>query len=348
MNSFIKKLSRRQRGSLTVEASLVLPIFICAILTIGFLTKIVYIHEVIQHGITEAANEMASSSYLYYVSGSYDIDDTLSSNLEEKKKKSEEHINNIVDCSKELYDCIGEIKAGSKDSNKDIADYPKDKIIGLASSIVKSELDKEKTHIGNTIIKQYIRKYGLTDSRLKKLDIEGLDFSHSSYLSSNQDIDVIVKYNVNIPLPIRIVDNIPIVQRATARAWLGGDQYADADALADADEDIGDKNKKVYVSKKGSSYHRYGCYRIFKDIEALDLREVKKLGLQPCKKCLPPLECNGRCIVFKSRRINDGKYHKKGCTHLFKDIMEIDLEEAAKGYKPCRICNPPRVDDNLD
>lgn len=346
MNSFINKLLRRQKGSLTVEASLVLPIFICAILTIGFLTKIVYTHEVIQHGITEAANEMASSSYLYYISGSYDIDDTLSSNLEEKKQKSEVNINNIVDCSKELYDCIGEIKAESKDSYKDIVDYPKDKIIGLASSIVKDELDKEKTYIGNSIIKQYIKKYGLTDSRLKKLDIDGLDFSQSSYLSSNQDIDVIVKYKVNIPLPIKIVNNIPIVQRATTRAWLGGNK--DADALASDNEDIEDKNKKVYVSKKGSSYHRYGCYHIFKEFEALDLQEAKKLGLQDCEKCYPPLESDYRYTVFKSSRINDGKYHKEGCTHLFKDIIEIDLEEACKKYRPCKTCNPPRVDDNLD
>lgn len=41
------------KGTITVEASIVLPIFICAILTIGFLTKVVYVHEKIQNVINE-------------------------------------------------------------------------------------------------------------------------------------------------------------------------------------------------------------------------------------------------------------------------------------------------------
>ncbi len=58
---------KRQRGSLTVEAAIVLPIFICVFVSIIFLIKIVYVHEIIQHGITEAANEIASYSYVYYI-----------------------------------------------------------------------------------------------------------------------------------------------------------------------------------------------------------------------------------------------------------------------------------------
>lgn len=342
MKSFIRKILGRQKGSLTVEASLVLPIFICAILTIGFLTKIVYTHEIIQHAITEAANEMASTSYLYYISGSYYIDDTLSSKLEEKKKKSEEHISSIVDCSKEVYDFIGQIKVKSNNTYEDIASNPKDEIIGLASLIANTELDKEKTYIGNILIRHYIKKHGLTDNRLKKLDIDKLDFSHSSYFNNNEDIDVIVKYRVNIPLPIKFINHIPIVQRATTRAWLGGNDSARALGTDNEYEDIKDEDRKVYVSKKGSRYHRYGCYRIFKEIEALDLLEAKKLGLEPCKKCHPPLESNGKYIVFKSKRSNDGKYHKEGCTHLFKDIIEINLDEASKKYKPCKTCKPPK------
>lgn len=342
MKSFIRKMLGKQKGSLTVEASLVLPIFICAILTIGFLTKIVYTHEIIQHAITEAANDMASSSYLYYISGSYDIDNTLSNKLEEKKKKSEEHIRSIVDCSKELYDFIGQIKVESNDTYEDIANNPKDEMISLVSLIAKKGLDKEKTYIGNILIKHYIKRYGLTDSKLKKLDIDKLDFSHSSYFCNNQDIDVIVKYKVNISLPIKFVNDISMVQRATTRAWMGGHDSAEVLEKNNEDENIKDTDKKVYVSKKGSSYHRFGCYRIFKEIEALDLQDAQELGLEPCKKCHPPLDCDGKYIVFKSKRSNDGKYHKEGCTHLFKDIIEINLDEASKKYKPCKTCKPPK------
>lgn len=342
MDSFIRKILIRQKGSLTVEASLVLPIFICAILTIGFLTKIVYTHEIVQYAITEAANEMASSSYLYYVSGIYDIDDTLNDELEERKQRSEEHINNIVDSFKELNTSLDQIKAKTYGSYEYIVSNSKDEMINLASLVAKAEIDKDKTYIGNILIRHYIKKHGLTDNRLRNLDIDKLDFSQSSYFKNNQDIDVVVKYKVNIPVPIKFISYMPIVQRATARAWLGGN---DGLLALGTDAKYKEAKGKVYVSKRGSSYHRFGCYHIFKEIEALDLEEAKKLGLKPCKKCDPPLESSGECRVFKSKKSNDGKYHREGCTHLFKDIMEINLDEAWKKYKPCKTCNPPKPNE---
>ncbi|WP_131821243.1 TadE family protein [Paramaledivibacter caminithermalis] len=336
---------KKQKGSLTVEAAIVLPIFICAILTIGFLTRIVYTHEIIQHGITESANEMASLSYLYYISGVHDIDDTLNSELEEKKKKTQEHINNIFDCYEELKNCVWQVKDITKDIYgdviKDVASDPKGEIISLLSLMAKEGLDKGKTEIGNMMIRKYIKKYGLTDEKLKSLHIEKLDFSQSSYFNNNQDIDVIVKYKVNIPLPIKLISYIPITQRATVRAWMAGDDSAALVNLDDEDNESQKKDKRVYVSVKGSSYHRFGCYHIFKEIEALDLKDAKKLGLDPCTKCKPPVESKGKYRVYKSNKSCDGKYHKEGCTYLFKDIIEMELEEAVKKYKPCKICKPP-------
>jgi len=384
MKSFINGFLKREKGSLTVEASLVLPIFICAILTIGFLTKLVYTHEIIQHAIDDAANEMASSCYLYYTSGVYDIDDTISSNLEEKKEKSKEHIDSILDCYGELNDSISQIENNSKDiyenvSNgkinevsdlvdgiisqgenisgnvndagaviKDIANDPKGEMISLAALIAKEGYDTGKTAVGNTLIRHYIKKHGLTDDRLKSLSIDGLDFSSSTYFQDNEDIDVIVKYNVSIPLPIRFINNIHIVQRSAARAWMGGEdgpseaEIGEEDTDDKDDEESKDETIKVYVSSQGSSYHRFGCFHIFKEIESLDLKHARKLGLKQCEKCKPPSDSDGKYTVFKSKKSDDGKYHREGCNYLFKEVKEIDLEEARGKYSPCRTCKPPK------
>lgn len=374
MRSFI---NRGKRGSLTVEAALVLPIFICAILTIGFFTKIVYTHEIIQHAITEAVNEMASSSYLYYTSGIQDIDNTINSELEEKKQKSQEHLDSITDCYRELNNSIGELKSDSKDIYeglgsgevsgipewidgtisegeniqknigeiqsviKDIGNDPKGEMISLAALIAKAGYDRGKTEIGNTLIRYYIGKHGITEDKLKNLNIKELDFSSSSYFNNNQDIDVIVKYNIHIPLPIKFTDHIHIVQRATARAWMGGDDNLSKPGKNEDDEETKNKVIKVYVSEKGSKYHRFGCYHIFKEIEDIELQDAKKMGMKPCKTCDPPINSSRRYTVFKSSRNDDGRYHKEGCNHLFKNVKEIKLEDAVKKYAPCKTCDPP-------
>lgn len=374
MKSAIKRILIREKGSLTVEAALVLPIFICAILTVGFMTKLVYVQETVQHAIDEAANEMASTSYIYYTSGIYDIDDTLSNELNDKKEKSEEHIEKIVECYKELSDSISKIQIDSgnfyEDINganlydsakplkhivsdgeniddnidelqsiiEEIASDPKGEIISLASLMAKEGYDNSKTIIGNALIRHYMNKHGLSNNRLERLNIEKLDLSSSTYFEDSEDIDVIVKYNFDMPLPIKFVNYFTIVQRAKVRAWMGGDD--DLSATENGEEDR-DNDRKVYVSKKGSSYHRFGCYHIFKEIEELDLQEARRLGLDQCKKCKPPLNTNGKYTVFKSKRNDDGKYHREGCNYLFKEIMEIDLEDAIKRYKPCKTCKPP-------
>lgn len=334
-NIIFKKIFKNSKGSLTVEAALVLPIFICVILTIGFFTKAVYTHEIIQHAINEAANEMASYSYMYYISGIHDIDKTINKKIDEKKRKSEEYANYILSLYKGLNDIIQ-----TQPETENMSNDSSDEILSFISSISEIGPNQGKTIIGNTLIKSYIKKHGITDSRLKSLNIDRLDFSSSTYFENNEDIDVIVKYKINIPLPIKIVENIPIVQRATVRAWMGGDEISMTSESDDVIEQENNKNRIVYVSKKGSSYHRFGCYSIFKQIEELNLQAAKKLRLKPCKKCDPPTESRFGYTVFKSKRSNDGKYHKKGCTHLFKDIIKIPLHEAQKKYEPCKICKP--------
>lgn len=329
------KVFKNRKGALTVEAALVLPIFICAILTIGFLTKAVYTHEIVQNAINEAANEMASSSYIYYISGMNDIDKTINHEIDEKKRKSVEYANYVLDLYKDLNDIIQ-----IQPETENIPNDSSNEMLSVIASISEIGANKGKTIIGNKLIKSYIKRHGLTDSRLKSLNIDRLDFSSSTYFENDEDIDVIVKYKINIPLPIKIVEHISIVQRATVRAWMGGDEVSMTSELDDVIEQGNKEDRIVYVSKKGSSYHRFGCYSIFKQIEALNLQAAKKLGLKPCKKCDPPTESRFGYTVFKSKRSNDGKYHKKGCTHLFKDIIKISIREAQEKYEPCKICKP--------
>lgn len=51
----------------------------------------------------------------------------------------------------------------------------------------------------------------------------------------------------------------------------------------------------------------------------------------------------GSTIVFITK--TGSKYHREGCSSLKKSKMPITLQEAVKlGYAPCKICNPPTLD----
>jgi methylphosphotriester-DNA--protein-cysteine methyltransferase len=51
----------------------------------------------------------------------------------------------------------------------------------------------------------------------------------------------------------------------------------------------------------------------------------------------------GSIIVYITK--TGAKYHRDGCSSLKKSKISITLQEAVKlGYEPCKICNPPRLD----
>jgi hypothetical protein len=49
-----------------------------------------------------------------------------------------------------------------------------------------------------------------------------LDFYSSTFFQENEDIDIVVKYRVELPLPVQVLPEIYMVQRSTVRAWLNG------------------------------------------------------------------------------------------------------------------------------
>jgi hypothetical protein len=82
----IRESIKDVKGSITVEGAIALPIFLCIIISVAFLIKVVYINEEIHYAISSAAQEMACTSYLYHVSG-----------LQEKQESFYETIEEILD-----------------------------------------------------------------------------------------------------------------------------------------------------------------------------------------------------------------------------------------------------------
>jgi hypothetical protein len=89
-----------------------------------------------------------------------------------------------------------------------------------------------KTVVAVPLIRYTVRKYlfenthGNVDKAFNKLNIyknfEGMDFYSSTFFDGDENIDIVVKYKVELPLPVKILPDIYMVQRSTVRAWLNG------------------------------------------------------------------------------------------------------------------------------
>lgn len=290
------------RGSITVEAAIVLPVFICVAISLAMLIKLVYVHDIIQHSINEAANELAAYAYIYHVSDLQKIDDTIQDNIDQNSDQAEKHIGTVVDAfdtlekayntgaeftegvhnaaesessfaskAEQIFSQAGDLYVDGQqltqqgiDSINDLSKVfeelgkdPKKEAESIAWMLSKGIYSDAKTIAAVPLVRFTVQRYlqnvttGDINKRLKMLNIskgfEGLDFYQSSFFSGDEDIDIVVAYRVELPLPIKILPDIYMVQRCTARAWLDG---GDGTSLEEASIwDLPNKQRGVKIEE---------------------------------------------------------------------------------------------------
>jgi len=244
-----------QGGALTVEAALVLPVLLCAFFTVIFLIKAVYTYQLIGHALNETASEMASTAYIYHISGLRDLHDTVRNGVNDRSDVFKDHLDTVFDA----YDSLKSIGEGAKQGIGSISDNvgliknaganfenfleqaetaasdPLELLKCIACYIASDAVDDAKTELFTPIARLYMKKYLITekvpdaDRRLKALNVKegfgGLDFSESAFLSDRGEfIDIVVRYRMDLPLPIQFTSGLEFVQRARVKAWMGGDE----------------------------------------------------------------------------------------------------------------------------
>lgn len=214
------KTGRTKKGSMTVEACIVLPLFLCVIISIIFLIKVIYTHELIQHAVNETAGEIASTAYIYQASGIRTIHDTAQS-----------RVNSSTDGFKEKADTIfAALKSLGGDES-----MPLEQFETAAGYIAGGAFEDAKTELVTPFTRLIMTKYiaegseDSADARLKALNVKGglagMDFSRSRYLCDEEEnIEIVVSYEVTLPVPIKILPELKIVQKAVVKAWLSGDE----------------------------------------------------------------------------------------------------------------------------
>ena len=270
-------------GSITVEAAIILPIFMCVILTIGFLIKVFYVQEIFHHAITEVANEMSIYSYAYYAGGIYQLQKEIDEGLDEKAEETEEKINKgqeyyetlkagsqrLSDRKKDTLEGLEKLKGHAaegqyeaaihllwgtiqnlKNTKTEVGEFvdalkgikqllekayenPEGELSGWMALLGREAWKDSKTLLGTALARELVKKHllimGEEDLHQKLLrlhivnGVEGIDFTESSFLDGNEDIVIVIKYRLKVPMPINLLGEIPIRQRVMVRAWMGGE-----------------------------------------------------------------------------------------------------------------------------
>jgi len=259
---FIKAFKRllKPTGSVTVEAAIIMPVVLCALFSVVFMIKAVYTYDLIQHAIDGAALEMASSGYIYHMSGIRDIHDSVRNAVNDRADVFKSQIGSVFDTYnsiKNIKEGISEGLPGIRDSSelisnvkenfenmlaegKHIAQNPVDELKNIACYVAAGTFNDAKSELFIPLVRLYMKKYLASgkgadlDERLGSLNIEGgfdgLDFSESSFFEDrHEDIDIIVRYRLKLPIPISFINNPVIVQRAKAKAWMEGDEALKTD-----------------------------------------------------------------------------------------------------------------------
>ncbi|HHV30095.1 TadE/TadG family type IV pilus assembly protein [Acetivibrio mesophilus] len=273
----LRDLLKKKNGSLTVEAAISLPLFMCVFLSIAFFMKVVYIHNNVQYAINGAANEVATYSYLYSISGLRELNDAATETADEYGGTASDHTKQVL----EAFDALGDISEESVDSFKGLAtgdstqidrlkelyeeskisigsvkdvfgevkENPRKEFISVASLFFSAGFEKIKDELSEPIIELFMRKY--IDERIFNSKggpgayivvnegedpLEAFSFSNRVF-ADNKSVDIVVRYKIKTSLPINILPEIHMEQRATVRGWMNGD----ASAPVEVKESLWDK-----------------------------------------------------------------------------------------------------------
>ena len=202
---------KKERGSVVVEASFALPIFMIAMFFFINLINIFILHNKVQFAINMASHEVAVYSYLSQKSDLGIAEWNINTDGENYLENIDGNFGSIVD----RFNNMKEALTGE----------------GFMATGGLSSLFKNK--VGEAIYKEVTKKY-LDDAYLRAYGVsagyEGISFDHSTYLNGDKMkmVDIIVSYNVNLtPFRLVITDNgllkLKITQRVTIPAWMNGD-----------------------------------------------------------------------------------------------------------------------------
>ncbi|HWQ30534.1 MAG TPA: TadE family protein, partial [Negativicutes bacterium] len=308
------KSSRKDKGSITVEASIVLPLFISVFFILIFMVKLVCTEILLDHAVCEAAKELAASAYPISFINEFE-DEKLTEYGNVKIPTLEEELEKLVRpegilAPRNILETVVSGDFGVEEFAAAIKgileDYRKGIVGGIVDGITPAYWDMKaacKYYIADSLLKEQLDNPLLYDDKVRLRLVElpqgeaefsarsgsglyegfglkpGVDFDRN-------DVVIQVEYDYTVKLPFVKAFNIGMVHTAVEKAWLKGSNGV----IAAADEgfDLEDPSGMVvYITRTGIRFHEETCRYLRKSKLPITIREAEAKGYTPCKVCTP-------------------------------------------------------------
>ncbi len=308
-----------KKGSYTVEAAIIFPIFILMWVPFLYLMRYCILYENLRAEVHQTAMVLSDTGYLFQRAGLKEIQDTAWREEEEAgtPETASVWLNHFGEAGRWIQGALS-----------------------LCSRILEGGMDREIWQFTVNQAGQWITGQWLSDLRAEEEWIAlgadqapQLTYSEFFYTDSYGDdqICLIAYVDVHWSDPAGFFKERRIAVSTRIRAFTG--LYAMAEADEDADSTGETPEQKVYYRiGNGKRYHTLDCYLIQKDIRTLEKKKAEAQGYQVCEDC-----GGGSDMVWVTPR--GTRYHKKGCAHLFPAVHALTEAELRSGrYTPCRLC----------
>lgn len=252
------KTTKKEKGAVIVEATLVIPMFIFLVITLMWVANLCTAQAKIQIAINSAAKEISSYSYLYGLTGINEMRAELYEKGETGRSTASEAITGVKDIYSALSDIsdagsqafngaadLDDIVSGAQDGYQNmgsgisslnnvyetIKKDPKSFLLSFCSAAAGNGIDKISSTVAGAMGKCFAEKHLTTeyltaDEHLRKLGVvnglNGIDFSASRFCNSGGDEIIITAQYQLRPIQFFNIDvKYTIVQTGRTRAWFG-------------------------------------------------------------------------------------------------------------------------------
>lgn len=295
-----KLLKYKAQASLTVEAAMILPIFIFAIISFIYFMQILQVHNNLQEAITNVGLDSAKYGYVY-------------ESYEDYKKE-------LVITDEDFYEGDTNSQEGSVDS---LVEAAISKSINSAyfKKSLKDKLDKNKVNVSCI-----------------KNGFNGVHTYLSTYMDDDQQVDIILNYWIEMPFALINLNDFQIVQRVKLRGWSGYRPPAKFKTVVD-EEDLDSDIVFITATGKVYHISR-DCTHIKLSIEATPYNQIQNLRNKAGGKYIKCYICGSDPIERDTIYITTSgdRYHTiRGCSGLKRTVIEIPRSQV-NDKTPCKRC----------